>query len=142
MTPDEFTRLLDTYGTDLRRWPEEHRDAAESLRRSSDEGRRKWAAAEALDALFRQDRDRIAAPARNAAVLNAALRRIRNASERSFDWRWFISKRWGTAAAATVLAGWLAGAVLGPAIQPSPERGISAVSALLGDETANIEDLL
>jgi hypothetical protein len=142
MSLEVFTRLLDTYGADLSRWPQEHRDAAELLRRTSDEALRKWEAAEALEALFRQDRDRISQPARNAAIVNAALRRIRHASEKSFDWRQFFSGRWGAVAAATVLAGWLAGVVLGPVIQPSPERGISAVSILLGDETANIEDIL
>ncbi len=140
MTLEEFTRLLDTYGTDLRRWPAEHRDAAELLRRESDEGMRKWAAAEALEALFRQDRDRIATPARNAAILHAALRRIRTSSEKPFDWRWFISKRWGAAAATTVIAGWLAGVVLGPAIQPSPAPGISAIAILLGGQTAPLID--
>jgi len=142
MNIEELSRLLETYGTDLRWWPEEHRDAAESLRRTSHAARQKWAAAEALGALFRQDRDRLSSPARHAAIVDAALRRIRNASEERFDWRRFLSTRWAAAAAAAVFAGWLAGAVLGPAIQPYPERGISAVSVLLGDDTASIEALL
>ncbi len=142
MTIAEFTRLLDTYGTDLRRWPKEHRDVAASLCRTSSEARQKWVAAEALEALFRQDRDRFSAPARNAAIVDTALRRIRHASDGSFDWRRFLSTRWAAAAAAAIFAGWLAGVVLGPAIQPSSERGISAVSALLGDEATTIEGLL
>lgn len=142
MNLEGFTRLLDTYGTDLRRWPEEHRNAAELLRRTSHEGRQKWAAAESLEALFRLDRDRFSPPARNDAIVNAALRRIRNSSEGLFDWRRFLSKRWGAAAAATVLAGWLTGFVLGSDIQPSPDRGIPAISVLLGDETTNIKGIL
>jgi hypothetical protein len=142
MTLEEFSWLLDTYGTDLRRWPEGHRDAAESLRRTSHEARHKWAAAEALEALFHQDREPSFPPERQAAIVNAALRHIRNASEESFDWRSYFSRRWAFAAAAAVFAGWLAGAVLGPAIQPSSERGISAVSVLLGDEPTSIEAIL
>jgi hypothetical protein len=45
-------------------------------------------------------------------------------------------------AAAAVLAGWLAGVVVGPSIEPAPQHGISAIAILLGDGTANIEDFL
>jgi hypothetical protein len=142
MTPEDFTRLLHTYGTDLRRWPEEDREGAQFLRDHSTAGRQEWIAAETLEALFRMDRDHISGSARNAAIVNAALRQIRSSTERLFDWRRFLSKRWAAAATATVVAGWLAGVVLGSALVPSPNHGVSAVAVLLGDETAGMDDFL
>jgi hypothetical protein len=142
MTQDEFARLLETYGANLTRWPEEYRDAAARLRGASPEARAKWARAEALETVFRRDRELGDVPGRNAAIVNAALRRIRATPERSFDWRWFVTRRWGTAAAAAVLAGWLAGVILGPVIEPPPERGVSAVAALLGAGPTDFEGFL
>jgi hypothetical protein len=142
MTLEEFIRLLNTYGADFQRWPKELRDAAGSFCRDSDEGRARWEAARALDTLFHLDRERTVDTARNTAVTNAALRRIRVSSERSFDWRWLFSKPLGAAAAGLVLAGWLAGVFLGPSTEPLPERGVYAVSALLGGDAATFEDPL
>ena len=34
MTPDEFTRMADTWGGDIARWPEQSRDAAEHFLRT------------------------------------------------------------------------------------------------------------
>jgi hypothetical protein len=43
--------------------------------------------------------------------------------------------------AATVLAGWLAGVVIGPGLQPRHDHGTPAISALLGNEASEIEEL-
>jgi len=56
MNLDLFTRCLDTFGADFRRWPAEHRAAAEALRASSPEARERWQAAQRLDSLFALDR--------------------------------------------------------------------------------------
>jgi hypothetical protein len=142
MTLDEFTRLLDTYGADLSRWPENDRDEAVLLRRALGQAQVKWQSAEALEALFRRDRAREDIAGRNAAIINATLRRIRADVERSFDWRWLLTRPWGTAAAAAVLAGWVAGVVIGPSLEPPPQRHVSAIAALLDGGANNIEDLL
>jgi hypothetical protein len=142
MTLDEFTRLLDTYGADLNRWPANKRDEAVLLRRNSVPAEVKWQHAEALEALFRRDRSQGDVAGRHAAITNAALRRIRAETERPVSWRYLFTRSWGAAAAAAVLAGWLAGVVIGPRLESPPDRGVSAIAALLEAGPSNIEDLL
>ncbi len=132
MTLDFFIRLLDTFGADFRRWPEDQRAAAQALRDASSVAREKWEAAQRLDALFSLDRARQPDAVRVAAITNAALRRIRNQPEQGFDWRWLLSRPLGAAMATTVLAGLAAGFLLGPDLQPLQERGVPAVVLLLG----------
>ncbi len=144
MTIEEFTTLLSTYGADLERWPAEQRDAGTAFLRTSETGREKWEAARALDTLFRHDRDNIAVdPARQNAIVNHALRRIRTQPPAfSFDWRWLFSKPAGAIAATALLAGWLSGAILGADLPRTAAPGNYAISTLLGGPAISVEDLL
>jgi anti-sigma factor RsiW len=144
MTLEEFTTLLETYGADPQRWPASQREAGEAFLRVSEAGRAKWEATRALDALFHYDRDNLARdPVRQNAVINHALRRIRNqAPAFSFDWRWLFSKPAGAIAAAALLAGWLSGATLDTDLPLTAGSGDYAISTLLGGSAISVEDLL
>jgi hypothetical protein len=142
-----FLRLLDTFGADFRRWPAEHRAAAESLCRTSPEAAARRAAARRLDVLFDADRVRLQGacaddPARTNAIANAALRRIRAAPNREPIWRRLLLKPVGAALAAMVLAGWLTGLVVGPDLLASQAPGVTVIAALLGYGSSGIEELL
>ncbi|WP_316977395.1 hypothetical protein [Shumkonia mesophila] len=147
MNLEQFIRLLDTFGADFRRWPDAQRVAGEALLDASPAAREKWEAAQRLDALFTLDRRRLeqtvrADSGRTAAITDAALRQIRARPTRSWDWRWLFSKPVGAILAATALAGWLAGVVISPAWQSSPQLGVPAVALLLGYGAAGIEEWL
>lgn len=147
MTLDQFTRLLDTFGADLRRWPDASRNAGEVLRDAMPIARERWEKARRLDALFALDSERLdrtcdVTPDRIAAMTNAALRRIRAIPERTFDLRWLLSKPVRAALAATLLAGWVAGLVIGPEPQPQQAEGVPAIAALLGFDVVGVEELL
>ena len=140
MTLDQFVHCLDTYGADFRRWPDEERVDGERLRDALPEARQRWEAARRLDELFALDRASVADRAREAAITDAALRRIRTAPPRKgFDWRWLCTRPMGAALGATLAAGLVAGFYAGPVLhRSSPEPGPLAVNALLEGE----EDLL
>jgi anti-sigma factor RsiW len=144
MTIEEFTTLLSTYGANLERWPAAQRDAGAAFLRASDTGQEKWEAARALDTLFRHDHDSIAVdPARQNAIVNVALRRIRlQPPAFSFDWRWLFSKPAGAIAATALLAGWLSGAMLGTDVRLTAASSNYAISTLLDGPTISVEDLL
>ncbi|HEY4168584.1 MAG TPA: hypothetical protein VGM96_17490 [Reyranella sp.] len=140
MTLDQFIRCLDTYGADFRRWPDKERTDGEHLRDASPDARQRWQAARQLDALFALDRASAADRVREAAITDAALRRIRNTPpRRSLDWRWLLTRPMGAALGATLAAGLIAGFYAGPVLhRPLHEVGPLAVNALLDGE----EDLL
>lgn len=140
MTLAQFIRCLDTYGADFRRWPDREGADGERLRDVSPEARQQWEAAQQLDALFALDRAHAADRAREAAITDAALRRIRNTPpRRSPDWRWLFTRPMGAALGATLAAGLIAGFYAGPVLhRSSPDVGPLAVTALLDGE----EDLL
>lgn len=135
MTPDQFRRLLDTFGADPARWPPDQRIAAEALIESSDEVHEQWRAAQRLDALFALDRAPPASTALKAALADAALDRIRLLPRRGFDWRFLFSIKVEAAFAATIIAGLFAGFEFGPALDPpAPQHGVPAIAVLLGDD--------
>jgi hypothetical protein len=145
MTPDQFRRLLDTHGADPRHWPPDQRGEAELLCTTSPEARAHWESAQRLDALFARDRAAPGDPTREAAILDATLRRIRHLPEPSAGWRWLWRRPVGALMAATALAGWLVGLVVGPALAPalrgSDAQGVPAITALLTSDPADIEEL-
>ena len=140
MTLDQFIRCLDTYGADFRRWPDKERADGEHLRDTSPEARQRWETAWDLDALFALDRASAADRAREGAITDAALRRIRNTPMReNLDWHWLLTRPMGAALGATLAAGLIAGFYAGPVPhRSSQEVGPLAVTALLDGE----EDLL
>jgi len=142
MTPDLFTRLLDTFGADFRRWPEAQRQAGEAFRDAIPAALAQWQAAQRLDALFALDRAPATDPAQVRAIADAALRRVRARPEPGFDWRLLWSKPIGAALAASLAAGLLAGFTLGPDPQPPPERGVPAVAVLLGYDVTDFDGVL
>lgn len=138
-----FTRLLDTHGADFRRWPEALRAAGEAFRDASPEAFERWTDATRLDALFALDREEAIDPARQRALVDAGLRRIRNRPARQgFDWRWLFSKPIGAGLAAATLAGFAAGLVFGPALQPREPQGEAAIAFLLGYTPGDLDGLL
>ena len=142
MTLDDFTLLLETFGTDLGRWPEAARTPGRELVAATPEARARHEAAAALDRLFLLDRAREAAPARRRAVEAAALRRVRSLPARGFDWRWLVRRPLGAALAATLVAGVIAGLAIGPALAPWPGEGVPAIAALLGAGGLELGSLL
>jgi hypothetical protein len=68
MTRQQFEHLLDTYGADLQRWPEAHRQAARALVAQDDAARAALDAAARLDALL----DHFAPPAPSDAAARVA----------------------------------------------------------------------
>ena len=136
MTPDQFRRLLYTFGADPARWPPDQRLAAEALIDSSAEMHEQWQTAQRLDALFALDRAPPASAALKAALADAALDRIRLLPpRRGFDWRFLLSLRVEAAFAATILAGLFAGFEFGPMLDPpAPQHAVPAIAVLLGDD--------
>lgn len=136
MTLAQFIHCLDTYGADFRRWPDKDRATGERLRDASPEARQRWEAAHRLDELFALDRASTADRARESAITDAALRRIRTVPTRkSLDWRWLFTRPMGAALGAMLAAGLIAGFYAGPVLhRSSPETGPLAVTALLDSE--------
>jgi hypothetical protein len=142
MTLDQFSRCLDTWGADFRRWPEGDRLAGERLREASPEARRRWEATRRLDALFALDRARAPDRSRQISITDAALRRIRAAPpRRSLDWRWLFTRPMGAALGAALAAGLVAGFVAGPSLRAPTVSGPTAVTALLDGATGDFEEL-
>lgn len=109
MTPQDFSRLLDTYGADAERWPAAQRAAAQALCDVSTAAREQWIAAKRLDALLVASRAPPPDPARQARIIAGAMARIRSRAEPLLDWRWLIPPPVAAAFAASVVAGWLVG---------------------------------
>lgn len=141
MTPNEFRTLLDTYGADPDRWPSALRDPARALAGRDLTARRLWEAARRLDALLADAARMPADTAREAAVINAALRRLRTRQAERPDWRWLFSRPMRAAFAATILVGWLAGVSLDGWRSPPPVPEVPGVAYLLGYVDLDIEGL-
>ena len=120
MTLEEFSRLLDTHGADLARWPDAQRDAARRLCEASPAARGQWMAARRLDMLLAAGRAPAPDPARQARVVAGAMARIRARAEPLLDWRWLFTRPIGAAFAASLVAGWLVGMGLGDG--PAPQH--------------------
>jgi hypothetical protein len=141
MRIEAFLELIETHGADPARWPAERRAAALRLREASPAARAAWAEAAALDALLAtapaQD------PARTAAVVDGALRRLRQERDAPRlwtrlwqEWRWLLGRPAGAGLAAMVLAGW----VLGQEIAPPTPPGQAAIDLIFSDPIALFED--
>jgi hypothetical protein len=132
MNVDLFTQLLETYGANLDRWPEEQRSAAEELLKSSIEARSKQRAAQHFEELFRLDR---ADPdtARMRMVMSSAMRRIRSERREAMSWHWLFSPTVAAVFAAMLLMGCFLG-VRTPAVpaDPGARPAETALNALLG----------
>lgn len=136
MNLDLFTRYLETFGADFRRWPAAERAAAETLRDSSAEARRRWEDARRLDALFVLDRETVTDTASQAAIIDAALRRVRGLRDQGFDWSWLLLRPMRAAMATALAVGVLAGVLAGPQMQAPDDQGELVLSLLLGDGTS------
>jgi len=113
MTPEAFTRLLDTHGAEPARWPEAHREAALRLCETSPEAQARWMEAGRLDALLAAGRTARREPAREARIVAAAMARIRARAELVLDWRWLFTRSMRVALAACLVAGWFVGVGFG-----------------------------
>lgn len=140
MTLSEFRTLLDTHGADPGRWPPALREPARALAGRDLAARRHWEAARRLDALLADAAAMPADTAREAAVIHAALRRVRARQAERPDWRWLVSRPMRAAFAATILVGWLAGVSL-DTWHPQPAPEVPGVAYLLGYVDLDIEGL-
>jgi hypothetical protein len=109
MNSEQFTRLIDTYGADPDRWPEEQRAAALALCAGSPTAHQQWMAANRLDRLLAAARAPEPDPTREARIVAGALARLRAQAEPLLDWRWLFTRSIGAALAASLAAGWLVG---------------------------------
>ncbi len=132
MRPADFLELLDTHGADPARWPPERRAEALAHRDADPAARAAWDRAAALDALLAARRAED--PARSAAVVDAALRRLRAGRARpglwsAFwqEWRWLLARPLGAGVAAMLVIGWWVGH------QPPAAHGAPAIDLLLTD---------
>lgn len=141
MTLDDFTRLLNTYGAEFERWPDDEREAGEAFIAVSSEGRAAWAAAQRLDALFVRDRNNFPDSMRTQAIINRALHRIRNRPMESIGWRWLFAKPVGATFASVALAGWIAGCMIAPVFDSPRAPGVPAVAVLLGEAGPVLREL-
>ena len=89
MTADEFSDLLDRFGTDSVAWPSSSRNEAIRYARVSDEGRRLLAESIAFDALLADSTD-VPTPLRLRARI---LKRIA-ANESPVWWTWITDAMW------------------------------------------------
>ena len=120
MSPEDFSRLLDTHGADPERWPEAQRAAARALCEVSTAARGQWMAAKRLDALLASGKAPPPDPARQARIVAGAMARLRARAEPLLDWRWLFPHPVGAAFAASLVAGWLVGVQLGDGALPPP----------------------
>jgi hypothetical protein len=92
MTPDEFTRLADTWGGDIARWPEQSRDAAERFLRTHPDAAFILDRAEEFDRLLAGSAPAVS-EVRAAAVTHAVVSRLAaggaRPASRSILRRWF-----------------------------------------------------
>lgn len=113
MTPEDFTRLLDTHGAEPAQWPAETRQAALDLCDRSIAAQAAWAAARRGEAMLAAGRDAPRDARREARVVAAAMARIRARAETVLEWRWLFTRPMRLALAACLVAGWFAGFGLG-----------------------------
>ncbi|NKC31676.1 hypothetical protein [Falsiroseomonas selenitidurans] len=109
MNTEQFTRLLDTHGTEPDRWPAAQRAAALALCAVSPAAHGQWMAAKRLDALLAAARAPVPDASRQARIVAGAVARLRARSETVRDWRWLFTRPIGAAFAASLVAGWLVG---------------------------------
>ena len=88
MTLDEFKNLIDAYGADRNRWPDDRQGAAEQLLEASEPARELLAEAEALDRLLAQVTPVAVSPAfkERIAAIPGSTRQERRAGRRA-GWR-------------------------------------------------------
>ncbi len=145
MTPARFSRLLLEEGADIARWPEVERDGARALLAASPECRRRWAEARRLEELLALHWTRLEArgraEGREAAIIEAALRRVRALPRRAPERRWLLSRPVGAALAAAVLAGLLVGWAMAPVLHPPRSAPATAIEALLEEPPVDTEEL-
>ena len=120
MSPEDFSRLLDTHGADPERWPEAQRAAAQALCEVSTAARGQWMAAKRLDVLLAAGRAPPPDPARQARIVAGAMARLRARAEPLLDWRWLFPRPIGAAFAASLVVGWLVGVGWGESALPLP----------------------
>jgi hypothetical protein len=60
---------------------------------------------------------------------------------RTFDWHWLFAGPMRAALATTLMAGLLLGFVVEPRMTTPASQGVLAMSALLGDGSADLEEL-
>jgi hypothetical protein len=143
LTLARFTTLAESYGGDLRRWPEELRAGAEALLPTSPEARRLLAEARTLDAAIAaaqgQEDDELWQPGEEAAALarlragvgaRIAATEARPAARRSVPRGWFarlpVNLGWvgmATGGSFAVVAGLLIGATYATTPALSPAQG-------------------
>ncbi len=141
MTPADFTRLLDTCGADLKRWPDDVREAGEAFLAGSSEGRAAWAIAQRLDALIARDRDTFPDSARTQTIVDAAMRRNRGRPTGPSDWRWLIANPLGAVFASVALAGFITGCLTAPVFDSPRAPGVPAAAVLLGEAGPVLREL-
>jgi hypothetical protein len=142
MDIDRFSRLLETYGADLERWPEEQRDAATRLLQSSAEAQIRHAAAARLDLLLRLGRVDADAT-RVRAITAAALERIRAGRRPTVGWRWLLSPPVEAVFAAMLVIGCLLGMeVPVPSADPGGPRVEPLLGALLDAPGRGVDGLI
>lgn len=136
MNIKQFEVLIDTYGSNLRRWPARPRAAAARLLAEVPEAVAALRAARRLDALLAQPRP-ASDPQRHERIIAAALRQARAAPPRR-QWRAALFglrvAPMRLAFAATVLAGLFIG-FLSSRAEVAASRDVPAVYALLGSST-------
>jgi hypothetical protein len=128
MTEDRFAALLDAYGAEPRRWPDEERDAAQAFARTDPRAASLLAAAADIDDLLYAHRVPLPSPALAAAVIAHAPRR-----------RWTRARLWW-AAVGLGIAG-AGGALAGSAATAALERPAIAVPLYGHDEATAFGDL-
>ncbi|HVW57704.1 MAG TPA: hypothetical protein VHC00_18670 [Rhizobiaceae bacterium] len=127
MTPERFAELVEIYGAELRRWPEEQREAASAcMKKHPKETARALQAARMLDETL----DRYAVPGPGARLTTAIIDAsppLRAAARRIRLWRQGVG--FAALGLAGALAGALAIAVLLPMTAPPDENGAYAMTA-------------
>jgi hypothetical protein len=127
MTPERFAELVEIYGAELRRWPEEQRDAAMAyVETHPQDAEKALQAARMLDGAL----DRYVVPGPGAGLATAIIEAappLRAAARRLKIWRQGAS--FAALGLAGALAGALAIAVLLPMTAPPDEDGAYAMTA-------------
>jgi anti-sigma factor RsiW len=129
MTEDRFAALLEAYGAEPRRWPEDERAATQAFARTDPRAAALMAAAADIDDLLYGHRVPAPSPAFAAAVMARAPRR-----------RWTRARLWW-AAFGLGIAG-AGGALAGSAATAALERPMIAVPLYGHDEATAFGDLI
>jgi hypothetical protein len=131
MTHAQFTRLLQTYGAVLERWPEPERQYGAALLAESAQLRAQWESAASLEALFAADSRVLAAAATDpAAIVRSVMRRLPSRSE-PLNWRWLLGRGPAFAMALMIIIGFIVGLTVTPEGQRQQRHSLPLVTALL-----------